>query len=104
MRVAVTDWPNGRHTLALGPAAIRGLTDHDLEDVEAFLVGWRTGTATCDAEFNGHTCWLPPDHTAAPHNCRACPEQWPAGTPPPCYRAAIGVMIHGTGCTCGDDR
>jgi hypothetical protein len=52
-------------------------TAHELDDLEALLAG-RDLAAACDGTDGDHTCWLPPDHTAVSHQCRACPHQWPA--------------------------
>lgn len=51
-------------------------TDHELDDLEALLAARKAKIRTCPGRDGDHACWLPPDHTAAAHQCRACPHRW----------------------------
>lgn len=80
MRIDATTYANGRHTLELHPDA--GLfripvSDHDLDDLAAWLAIRTAMGHTCDATHGEHTCIMPPGHVMFAHQCRACPARWP---------------------------
>jgi hypothetical protein len=80
VNITLDDWPNGRHTLELrpGPGIFRiPVTDHDLDDLAAFLAIRTAMAHTCPATHGEHTCTMPPGHVLFAHQCRACPAQWP---------------------------
>jgi hypothetical protein len=54
---------------------VTGLTQHDLNDIEAVLAARKAMARTCPAEDGDHTCGLPPGHPPG-HQCRACPREW----------------------------
>lgn len=76
MRVTLDTRDDGRHTLTLGGTPWPGpLTDHDLNDIEAFLAQRKAMARLCPGEDGEHTCTLPPGHLL-PHMCRACRHAW----------------------------